>query len=382
MRLYNGDKGGVRMQYGMLNFEEPEKDTRKKIIHVDMDAFYASIEMRDQPSLKDKPVVIAKHPKLTNGRGIVSTCNYKAREYGIHSAMPAIEAYRLCPHAEFIQGNHTYYRQISQQIHQIFRKYTDVFQPIALDEAYLDVTRNKISCPSATLIGLAIQKDIFDHLHLTCSVGVSYNKFLAKIASDYQKPSGLTVIEPSEADQFLAQLSIQDFHGVGTKSLKKFLDLGINTGEDLRACELDWLEKHFGKMGVSLYFKVRGISSNHVESSRERKSIGKERTFAPELTQESAVLDYLSLLTRRVIQTLRDKDLVAHTVTLKIRYRSFKTVTRQISTLNSIDSYQICYDFVLNLWEEHGHLHEPIRLLGVSVSQFESMDYQEITLNL
>ena len=375
-------KRSEMMRYGMLEFEEPKKDTSKKIIHVDMDAFYASIEVRDQPQLKGKPVVIAKHPKLTSGRGIVSTCNYEARKFGIHSAMSAMEAYRLCPHAIFIQGNHAHYQEVSEKIHHIFRQYTEIIQPIALDEAYLDVTDNKVNCASATLIGLAIQKDIYEQLQLTCSVGVSYNKFLAKLASDYQKPSGITVIEPHKADDFLKNLPIQDFHGVGKKSVDKFIELGIKKGEDLLGYPLDWLEKKFGKMGVSLYFKVRGISSNYVQSFRERKSIGKESTFAPEIIQESVVLDSLSVLTRKVMQKVRDKQLIAHTVTLKIRYASFKTMTRQISTTISVDSYQICYDFVLNLWEEHGNLHEPIRLLGVSVSQFEDANHKTVKLNI
>lgn len=370
------------MRYGMLIFPDPEKDFSKKIIHVDMDAFYASIEERDHPELKGKPLVIAKHPKLTNGRGIVSTCNYQARKYGIHSAMSAIEAYRLCPHAEFIGGNRHYYQQVSAHIHQIFRQYTDIIQPIALDEAYLDMTENKIHCSSATLVGREIQEKIFQELNLTCSVGVSYNKFLAKLASDYQKPCGLTVIQPHQAEEFLKKLSISDFHGVGQKSVDKFIQLGITTGEDLLTYPLDWLEDKFGKMGVSLYYKVRGISSNHVESERERKSIGKESTFAPEITQESVVIDSLAVLTRKVTQKLRRENLTAHTVILKIRYASFKTVTRQISSTVSVDSYQICYDFVLNLWEEHGHLEEPIRLLGVSVSHFEHMTNQPLTLNI
>jgi Nucleotidyltransferase/DNA polymerase involved in DNA repair len=197
-------------------------DTSRKIIHVDMDAFFASIEERDNPELKGKPVVIAKNPLETGGRGVVSTANYAARKYGIHSAMSAKEAYELCPQAVFVSGNYARYQEVSRQMHDIFHRYTDEVEGMALDEAYLDVTVNKINAASAVKIAKMIQHDIFTELHLTSSAGVSYNKFLAKIASDIEKPKGLTLIAPEDALDFLAELSVKKFHGVGEKQLKSW----------------------------------------------------------------------------------------------------------------------------------------------------------------
>ena len=209
-------------------------DTSRKIIHVDMDAFFASIEERDNPKLKGKPVVIARNPLETGGRGVVSTANYEARKYGIHSAMSAKEAYDLCPQAIFVSGNYAHYQEISRQMHEIFHRYTDEVEGMALDEAYLDVTVNKINATSAVKIAKMIQHDIFTELHLTSSAGVSYNKFLAKIASDIEKPRGLTLIAPEEALAFLADLPVAKFHGVGVKTAEKLEALGITEGRDIQ----------------------------------------------------------------------------------------------------------------------------------------------------
>lgn len=252
------------LQYGILRFEEPKRDTSRKIIHIDMDAFYASVEIRENPSLADKPVVISRHPRETGGRGVVTTANYIARQYGIHSAMSSAKAFELCPHATFVPPNFELYRDTSKQIHKVFHEYTDLIQPISLDEAFLDVTENKKDIPSATIIAKQIQRKIYAKTKLTCSAGVSYNKFIAKIASDFQKPHGITVVEPDQAHDFLMQLPIKKFFGVGKKTVEKMEEMEIYTGEDLyQQSEYD-LAQAFGKMGHSLYRRVRGIDRKSV----------------------------------------------------------------------------------------------------------------------
>lgn len=370
------------MQYGILQFNEPKRDTSRKILHVDMDAFYASIEMRDNPKIRNKPVVIAKHPKLTAGRGIVSTCNYEARKYGIHSAMSAQEAYTRCPHAVFIPGNLSYYKEISLQIRQIFLEYTDLVEPLSLDEAYLDVSHNKKAMKSATFIAQRIQKEIYEKTALTCSVGVSYNKFIAKIASDYKKPNGITVIDPDKALDFLKALDIKDFYGVGAKSVPIFHELGIYNGADLYKMSLDDLIKYFGKMGYSLYFKVRGIHDSAVKNSRQRKSIGRERTFSKFLEFEAEVIENFKRLVYDIDKRHHIKDLKAHTVTIKIRYDNFETISRQVQLADPIDSAEMTLDLVEKLWYDHGDLSQSVRLLGVTFSNFEDSKISSIILPL
>lgn len=370
------------MRYGLLTFEEPQIDSSRKILHVDMDAFYASIEIRDKPGLANQPVVIARHPEVTGGKGIVATCNYKARQYGIHSAMPAVEAYRLCPKAVFVPGRHAYYQEVSQQIRDIFYQYTDLVEPLSLDEAYLDVTHNKKGDPSALRIAQTIQREIYETLHLTSSVGVSYNKFIAKIASDYHKPHGITLVTPADAIDFLKDLPIDKFYGVGQRSIDRFHELGIYKGADLYQMELDDLIQSFGKMGYSLYFKVRGIHPSPVSSHRDRKSIGKESTFSHFTQDEGEVITYLDRLALQVYTNYQQKGVRPHTVTLKIRYQDFTTVTRQakhemaIMTLNDLQAA------VLDLWHTYGDLSQSVRLLGVTVSQFEVEGIESFPLNI
>ncbi|MGO3418095.1 MAG: DNA polymerase IV, partial [Pseudolactococcus laudensis] len=264
-------------------------DTSRKIIHVDMDAFFASIEERDNPKLKGKPVVIARNPLETGGRGVVSTANYEARKYGIHSAMSAKEAYELCPQAVFVSGNYAHYQEISLQMHEIFHRYTDEVEGMALDEAYLDVTVNKINAASAVKIAKMIQHDIFTELHLTSSAGVSYNKFLAKIASDIEKPKGLTLIAPEDALSFLAELSVKKFHGVGEKTAEKLEALGITKGGDIQKSSPQYLAEKLGVFGWELYLKANGIHNAPVKPNRVRKSVGKEKTYAKLLYLEADI---------------------------------------------------------------------------------------------
>lgn len=369
------------MRYGILTFDEPKNDTSRKIIHIDMDAFYASVEIREEPSLKNKPVVIARHPRDTGGRGVVTTANYEARKYGIHSAMSAQKAFELCPKALFVPPNFELYREASTKMHKIFRRYTDKIQPLSLDEAYLDVTTNHIGQKSATLIAERIRKEIQSELNLTCSAGVSYNKFLAKLASDYNKPDGITVIPPNKAHDFLIHLPIEKYHGVGEKSVEKMHAIGIYNGQDLfDKSELE-LVSQFGKMGHSLYRKVRGIDDSEVKNDREPKSIGKESTFAQNLVSENEIIGALRELSVKVMKNMNKKQKHGKTVVLKIRYEDFQTYTRRRTFPDYIDSEEELFQIAVNIWEEES-LDLSVRLLGVTVTGLDSVVYENIPLPL
>ncbi len=369
------------MRYGLLLFDEPKRDTSRKIIHIDMDAFYASVEVRENPSLAGKPVIIARHPKETGGRGVVATASYEARTYGIHSAMSAQKAYELCPEGVFVRPNFELYRETSKQMHDIFRRYTDKIQPLSLDEAYLDVSENHIEQKSATIIAQAIRRDIEKELRLTCSAGVSYNKFLAKIASDFDKPNGITVISPDKAHDFLMVLPIEKFHGVGAKSVEKMHSLDIYTGKDLyKKDELD-LVSYFGKMGHSLYRKVRGIDDSEVKNDREPKSIGKESTFSEDLKTENDVIKALRILSQKVMHNLKRKQKHGKIVVLKIRYENFDTITRRRSFPDYIKGEEELFQIALSIWEEESAT-LGVRLLGITVTGLESVIFETIPLPL
>lgn len=357
-----------------------KKDTSRKIIHVDMDAFFASVEERENPSLVGKPVVIARHPKETGGKGVVSTANYEARKFGIHSAMSAQEAYERCPKAQFVQGNYAYYREVSEQIREIFQRYTEMIEPVALDEAYLDVTTNKIGSKSAMKIAKMIQLDIWHELHLTCSAGVSYNKFIAKLASDFEKPKGMTVVLPDDAEEFLKKLPIEKFHGVGKKTVPKMHEIGIFTGADLyEQKEMD-LIRQFGKMGYSLYRKVRGIHDSSVENKRERKSIGRENTYGQLLTTNQEVTAQLRTLSSNVADALLRYQKHGKTIVLKVRDGEFQTVTKRKTLPEYIHQKEEIFFQAQLLWEEFGELYTGIRLLGVTMTTLDPLTYENIRL--
>ncbi|MER2063923.1 MAG: DNA polymerase IV [Alkalibacterium sp.] len=369
------------MRYGILTFDEPKNDTSRKIIHIDMDAFYASVEIRENPALIDKPVVIARHPRDTGGRGVVTTANYEARKYGIHSAMSAQKAFELCPKALFVPPNFELYREASSRMHQIFRRYTDKIQPLSLDEAYLDVTENHIGQKSATLIAERIRKEVRSELDLTCSAGVSYNKFLAKLASDYNKPNGITVIPPEKAHDFLIHLPIEKYHGVGEKSVEKMHAIGIYNGQDLYDRDELELVEHFGKMGHSLYRKVRGIDDSEVRNDREPKSIGKESTFAQNLVTENEIIGALRELSSKVMKNMKKKQKHGKTVVLKIRYEDFQTYTRRKTFPDYIDNEEELFQIAVSIWEEES-MDLSVRLLGVTVTGLDSVIFENIPLPL
>lgn len=370
------------MEYGLLTFKEPDNNVSRKIIHVDMDAFYASVEERDNPSLKGKPLVISNDPRKTGGRGVVTTANYVARTYGIHSAMSAQKAYELCPQAIFIPPRMDYYRVVSAEIRSVFSRYTDLIEPLSLDEAYLDVTKNKMNIPSATIIARKIQQEVWKEVHLTCSAGVSYNKFLAKIASDFKKPAGLTVITPEEAQEFLFDLPINKFYGVGKKTANKLELLHIKTGRDLYNLNVKQLIDSFGKMGYVLFRKVRGIDNNPVTSERERKSLGREQTYNPFLSQEERVEEELRKLSYTVSQSLEKHKMHGQVIVLKIRYADFSTLTRQKGFVEFTENKDDIFMKAISLWEEHGEVERQVRLLGITVTQLAPKSYTNVQLPL
>ncbi|KAF1291791.1 DNA polymerase IV [Candidatus Enterococcus leclercqii] len=359
-----------------------KNDTSRKIIHIDMDAFFASVEERDNPELAKHPLVIARHPSDTGGRGVVTTANYLARQYGIHSAMSAQKAYELCPQAVFIPGNHEKYREISRQVRAVFHRYTDIIEPVSIDEAYLDVTVNKMQIQSAVKIARMIQRDIWNEVHLTCSAGVSYNKFLAKLASDYQKPRGLTLVAPDEAEEFLRVLPVEKFHGIGKKTVPKMHELGIFTGTDLYEVSEMELIRLFGKMGYSLFRKVRGIHDSPVNVTRDRKSVGKEHTYGNPLSTENEVLGQLRQLAEQVALALKKESKHGQTIVLKVRYADYTTITKRHTLNRYISDKEAIFSEASLIFEEILGVENGIRLLGITVTNLDPITYENILLPL
>jgi len=358
-------KGRLMLIFPLIN------DTSRKIIHIDMDAFFASVEERDNPDLKGKPVIIGSDPRQTGGRGVVSTCNYEARKFGVHSAMSSKEAYERCPQAVFISGNYQKYRKVGMQIREIFKRYTDLVEPMSIDEAYLDVTENKLGIKSAIKIAKMIQYDIWQEVHLTCSAGVSYNKFLAKLASDFEKPKGLTLILPEDAQDFLEKLPIEKFYGVGKRSVEKLHQLGVFTGADLLEIPEMTLIDLFGRFGYDLYRKARGISNSPVKSNRIRKSIGSERTYGKLLYEEDDVKSEISKNAQRVVATLQRNHKVGRTIVLKVRYSDFSTLTKRITLDDVTNDFEVIDQVAKTIYDSLDESKLGVRLLGVTVTGLE-----------
>ncbi len=341
----------------------------RKIIHVDMDAFYASVEQRNNPLLKGKPVIVGGDPKK---RGVVAACSYEARAYGIHSAMASSIAHRLCPHAIFIRGNFDEYHAVSEQIHEIFHDYTDMVEPLSLDEAYLDVTDNKAGNPYATSIACEIRKRIYERTSLTASAGVSYCKLLAKVASDYHKPNGLTVIIPEEADAFIENLPIGKFYGIGKVTERKMLQLGIRTGRDLKRLYLEDLLRIFGKVGEYYYDISHGIDDRPVETEYIRKSIGKEETFERDLDDIYEMNSILRTLSWRVADSLNHHETRGRTITIKVKYADFTCISRSITIDELCDNSDIIFMHAKNLLTKTEAGIKKVRLLGISLSNLDT----------
>lgn len=346
-------------------------DTSRKIIHIDMDAFFAAIEVRDNPALRGKPVIIARDPRQSGGRGVVSTCSYEARAFGVHSAMSSKEAYERCPQGIFISGNYEKYQEVGRQVREIFHRYTDLVEPMSIDEAYLDVTENKLGITSAVKIAKLIQFDIWQELQLTASAGVSYNKFLAKIASDMEKPRGLTVILPQDAQAVLSQLPIEKFYGVGKKSVEKLHELGIYTGADLLDVPEMTLIDQFGRFGYDLYRRARGISNSPVKTHRVRKSIGKERTYGKLLYRMEDIQKELSGLAQRVVHSLGKHQKVGKTIVVKIRYADFQTLTKRRTLDFPMADEEVILRIATEIVDQVGELDRGVRLLGITLTNLE-----------
>ncbi len=340
-----------------------------------MDAFYASVEQRDFPEYRGKPVVVGGNP---NSRSVVSTASYEARKFGIHSAMPTSKAKRLCPHGIFVYPRFSVYKEVSRQVNKIFHEFTDLVEPLSLDEAYLDVTENKKGITSATQVAKLIKQRIFEVTKLSSSAGVAAIKFIAKIASGMNKPNGLTVITPEEAEKFLEELAIGKFYGIGEATEKKMLSLGIKTGKNLKEFTQSELIRHFGKSG-SFYFNiVRGLDFREVEPYRSRKSIGAENTFSVDILELSAIHAELEDIADVLWDRVERLDSKGKTLTLKVKYEDFESITRSISFKNYIDSKEFILKFGKELLSNTQAGKRKVRLLGLSVSNLFSEDDIEI----
>lgn len=363
---------------GKMDKIQKEREIRK-IIHVDMDAFFAAVEIRDNPQYKGKPIIVGGKP---NSRGVVATCSYEARKFGIHSAMPSFMAYKLCPQAIFVRGRFDAYREASKLIEEIFFEYSDLVEPVSIDEAYLDVTNNKKCIASATQIAIEIRSKIFNKTKLTASAGVSYNKFLAKIASDMNKPDGLVVVTPLKAKQVLEELPIGKFHGIGKASEKKMKMLGINNGKDLKERTLKELVQHFGKVGKYYYNIVRGIDNREIVTERIRKSLGHERTFSKDVTNIDTMVKIISELGEKISKQMQERHFKAKTLTLKIKYANFDVVSRSKTIDIPFDKVDVINHLGRKMLLENLGPKCKIRLLGMSVSnlvwQNDDQDKQEI----
>ncbi|MSD84387.1 DNA polymerase IV [Lactobacillus curvatus] len=361
-----------------------ENDTSRKIIHIDMDAFYASIEEREQPELRHKPLVIARNPSDTGGKGVVTTANYVARQYGVHSAMSAQKAAELIPNhqAVFKAPNFPLYQAVSEQIHTIFHTVTDKIEPVAFDEAYLDVTENKLGLAHTIDVVAYIQKEILKETQLVSSAGISYNKFLAKMASDYRKPAGRTLVLPEQAIAFLSRLPIEKFRGVGKKTAPRMQELGIITGADLLAQSEMTLMQNFGKLGYGLYRHVRGIDNRPVAYQRERKSIGNENTYGQPLISEEQVQVELKKLAIELERRLRKNQKHGLTVVLKVRNRQFETITKRKTFNEYVGKAAELEAIAWEIWQTIGHAEDGVRLLGITVTNLAPQTFENITLPL
>ena len=349
--------------------DSAEEDTigLRKIIHVDMDAFYASVEQRDNPELRGRPVAVGG----SASRGVVAAASYEARRFGVRSAMPSARAKRLCPDLVFVHPHFDAYRGVSRQIHAIFADYTALIEPLSLDEAYLDVTADLRGIGSATRIADLIRQRIRNDLQLTASAGVSYNKFLAKIASDQNKPDGVCVIRPGQGAQFVAGLPVRRFHGVGPRGAEKMARLGIETGADLAAKDIAFLKQHFGKFADYLYRAARGIDLRPVQPNRPRKSVGGERTFAQDISTGPALRETLDTIVDIVWDRIERADAHGRTVTLKLRYADFALVTRARSVAQRVADKTEFAALGHALLDEMLPLPQPIRLMGLTLSALE-----------
>ena len=355
--------------------EEPVRN--RKIIHVDMDAFYASVEQLDNPALRGKPVAVGGG----ENRGVVSAASYEARKFGVRSALSGVLAKKYCPEIIFVRPRFDRYKEISQKIRKIFLDYTDLVEPLSLDEAYLDVTQNKKGNPSASLIAQEIRQRIFDETGLTASAGISVNKFIAKVASDYNKPNGQKTVNPNEVIQFLEELPIKKFYGVGKVTAEKMYQLGIFTGLDLKAKPIEFLEKNFGKSGAYYYYIVRGIHNSEVKSERIAKSVATEHTFDENLTSEIFMLEKLDIIAGELERRLKRYGVAGKTVTLKIKYSDFTQQTRSKTLPYFISDRSLLLENAKELLYQE-KMKDSVRLLGISLNNLNTENKKTVAVQL
>lgn len=346
----------------------------RKIIHIDMDAFYASIEQRDSPELRGKPIAVG----YAGERGVVAAASYEARKYGVHSALSSRMALARCPHLIFVPGRRDVYKAVSRQVMEIFLDYTDLVEPLSLDEAYLDVTENKIGMPSATIIAKEIKQRIKETTGLTASAGVSFNKFLAKIASDYNKPDGLYVVTPDMAESFVEELPIERFWGVGKVTADKMHRLGIRCGADLKRFEESDLVRHFGKGGYTFYRNARAIDEREVVAERIAKSVGSETTFLTDIGEKEQLVIQLKKVADEAWRRISRSNFYGRTVTLKIKYEDFTQITRSKTLTGFINEFDLFIDTAVELLGFVDLSRLKVRLIGVSLSNTAYMEQPKV----
>lgn len=349
----------------------------RRIIHVDMDAFYAQIEQRDHPELKGKPVIVGGK---SSSRGVVATASYEARKFGVHSAMPMSRAHQLCPDGHYVRPRFDVYRAVSEEIMSIFRSYTEFVQPVAFDEAYLDITHLVRHDMPASQIARYIKRDIWEATQLTCSAGVSYNKFLAKLASGMNKPDGLTIIHHGNVHDILMALPIGDFPGVGKVTEEKMNKQGIHTGEDLYAYSESQLIQLYGKRGTKLYNYARGNGNDIVKSERVRKTIGKETTFIVDKNDDDEILPVIRQLSQQVSERLNRYGLTGDVVTVKIKEYDFKSLSKQMKVPDRIADATDIYNIAYDLYTDLKKVDRPIRLIGVTVGNLKERQFANMTI--
>jgi DNA polymerase IV len=349
------------------------KSDLRKIIHIDMDAFFASVEQLDNPELRGKPVAVGG----SGERSVVAAASYEARKFGVRSAMPSVIARRLCPDLIFVKHNFERYHQVSDTVFEIFKEYTDIIEPLSIDEAFLDVTCDKKKIGSATLIAKRIRKEIKSRTGLTASAGISVNKFLAKIASDINKPDGLFLIRPEEAEKFIEELAVEKFYGIGKVTAQKMHKLGIHKGSDLKKWDMVSLVRNFGKAGVFFYDIVRGIDDRPIEPDQERKSVGTELTYDKDLTTGFEIIAELYRLEKELMERLEHSETTGRTITIKVKFSDFRQITRSKTIQNYIRDFDTLHKEVSTIRKSMKLEGSRIRLLGVTISNLETDDCED-----
>ncbi len=350
------------------------------ILHVDMDAFFAAVEQREHPAYRDKPVIVGADPQEGKGRGVVSTCSYEARKFGVHSAMPVSQAYKLCPHGIYVWPNGELYAEVSKEILAVFYEFTDAVEPLSIDEAFLDVTGSQKLFGPGEEIARKIKQRIVEKERITASVGMAPNKYLAKIASDLDKPDGLVVVHPDKIDEFLFPLDISRLWGAGRKTQEVLLKMGIKTIGDLTAYPKDILDKKLGKMGRHFYSLAHGIDERPVHTESEVKSVSNERTFWTDVNDERLILRTLLQLSEKVGFRVRKKGLHGKTIHLKLRYDNFSTITRNKTLPDYIDDTDTIFSTIKSLFEYNYQKGRKVRLLGIGISGFGDREGRQLSL--